>query len=53
MLGGDCSMANRDNRSGTGLRPGFENIVHPGEKYGKALMAGGWVMRPDGEWVRE
>ncbi|EOA82497.1 uncharacterized protein SETTUDRAFT_140618 [Exserohilum turcica Et28A] len=39
-------------KSGTGLRPGFENIVHPKEKHGMALVASGWRMRDDGQWVR-
>jgi hypothetical protein len=39
-------------RSGAGLRPGFENIIHPGEKQGKALMAAGWVMHEDGSWEK-
>ncbi|EUC43914.1 hypothetical protein COCMIDRAFT_27666 [Bipolaris oryzae ATCC 44560] len=40
-------------KSGTGLRPGFEYIVHPKEKYGAALVESGWLMRDDGEWVRQ
>lgn len=44
--------ANKTGRSGTGLRPGFENIVHPKEKHGMALVASGWRMRDDGQWVR-
>ncbi|KAI4945538.1 hypothetical protein J4E91_007880 [Alternaria rosae] len=39
-------------RSGAGLRPGFEMIIHPGMKEGKALMAAGWVMHEDGSWER-
>ncbi|KAG9192919.1 hypothetical protein G6011_11653 [Alternaria panax] len=39
-------------RSGAGLRPGFENIIHPGEKQGRALMAAGWVMHDDGSWEK-
>ncbi|EDU51215.1 hypothetical protein A1F94_009754 [Pyrenophora tritici-repentis] len=39
-------------KSGTGLMPGFENIVHPNEKYGKGLVASGWEMRGDGSWER-
>ncbi|EMD89371.1 hypothetical protein COCC4DRAFT_60749 [Bipolaris maydis ATCC 48331] len=46
------SMLTRS-RSGTGLRPGFEYIVHPKEKYGAALVESGWLMRDDGEWVRQ
>ncbi|CAI9633133.1 unnamed protein product [Alternaria burnsii] len=39
-------------RSGAGLRSGFENIIHPGEKQGRALMAAGWVMHHDGSWEK-
>ncbi|OAG16239.1 hypothetical protein CC77DRAFT_1078352 [Alternaria alternata] len=39
-------------RSGAGLRSGFENIIHPGEKQGRALMAAGWVMHNDGSWEK-
>ncbi|USP73963.1 uncharacterized protein yc1106_01237 [Curvularia clavata] len=47
------SMALNMIKSGTGLRPGFENIIHPREKHGMALMANGWMMQDDGEWVRQ
>ncbi|CAA9966656.1 hypothetical protein PTMSG1_10015 [Pyrenophora teres f. maculata] len=40
-------------KSGAGLMPGFENIVHPNEKYGKGLVARGWEMRGDGSWRRK
>lgn len=53
---GECGKwdgyANMLFRSGAGLRPGFEMIIHPGMKEGKALMAAGWVMHEDGSWER-
>ncbi|KAF1836976.1 hypothetical protein BDW02DRAFT_492543 [Decorospora gaudefroyi] len=39
-------------KSGTGLRPGFEFIAKPSNKDGVKLMAAGWIMQDDGEWVR-
>ncbi|KAL1799728.1 hypothetical protein ACET3X_000070 [Alternaria dauci] len=46
------NMALQMIRSGAGLRRGFENIVHPGEKHGRALVAAGWEMHPDGSWEK-
>jgi hypothetical protein len=44
--------ANSDDRSGTGLRPGFEGIVKPTNNDGKALMRQGWFQGEDGVWEK-